>query len=242
MDWCKLKIILLIYVISTYFFNLYANVSDTLRKEKFFISVGTGYSIGLIDKLNDKRIRFYNEWIPYRGDVGVNILLKYKKILFGIDIFHYSLFKSEFTSFNYSIYNYTKTLSGKYISKNGNSTEPFFKKYRISAGSLLMSKMNYQAGWLIGFNSRTYDDGGLLIEFLSGYKEVYGMDFYYFFNLWLNLKIPTFKRINLLLKYECLLMKIDLSHKYGNVDYNGIYTFNNLGITFTFKIINKYEK
>jgi hypothetical protein len=241
MDWCKLKIILLIYVISTYFFNLYANVSDTLRKEKFFISVGTGYSIGLIDKLNDKRIRFYNEWIPYRGDVGVNILLKYKKILFGIDIFHYSIFKYEYSEHVSCIYNFCKTMSGKYISKNGNSTGFFYKKYRISAGSLLLEKRNYQAGWLIGFNSRTYYTKSILID-IHGYNEFYSLNFHYFFNLWINLKI--YERINLILKYENLFAKTDLSGKFGDPYYKGIYLFNNIGFTLIYKVITKqkYEK
>lgn len=241
MDRYKLKIILLIYVINNYFFNLYGNVSDTLKKEKFAISVGTGYSIGLIDKLKDKRIKYYNEFIPYRGDVGLNILLRYKKIIFGIDIFHYSLFKYENTDYKHCIYYFCDTLNGNFISRDGNSTGLFFKKYRISGGSVLMDERNYMAGFLMGFNSRTYDDNSILIE-IDSYKETYVLDFHYFFTLWINFKFSAYKRINLILRYENLFSKIKLADKFGYYRYLGIYSFNNIGFTFTFKIINKYEK
>lgn len=239
----RIKIIILT-CFNCFFFNLYGDVRDTLKKEKFTVSVGTGYSIGLIDKLNDKRIKYYNnELLPYRGDIGLNIFLKYKKILFGIDIFHYSLFKYENTDYKSCIYNFCNTISGKFINKDGNSTGLFFKKYRISIGSVLMEKRNYQAGWLIGFNSRTYGDGGILID-INGYKEGYFLDFHYFFTLWINFKIPTYERINLTLKYECLFAKVDLSRKYGDSYYKGIYLFNNIGFSLTYKVImkHKYEK
>jgi hypothetical protein len=127
-------------------------------------------------------------------------------------------------------------MSGKYISKNGNSTDFFYKKYRISAGSLLLEKRNYQAGWLIGFNSRTYDRGYLLIAY-PGFKELYDLDFYYFSALWLNLKFYKFNKINLALRYECLLTKIALVGKYGNYNYKGGYLFNNIGFTISYKLI-----
>lgn len=241
----RIKIITLT-CLNIFFFNLTGNVRDTLKKEKFTVSVGTGYSIGLIENLGDKRIKFVNESIPYRGDVGLNILLRYKKILFGIDVFHYSLFKYEYTGLKYCYYsgynNYfiCRMDSGNYISKDGKRTGLFYKKYRISMGAVLMDKRKFMAGFLMGFNSRTYDAVGILIKNNElGRKYTYTLDFYYFFNVWINVKFPRYKRINLILKYENLLSKLEGTGRY---DVGHYYTFNNLGFTFTFKIINKYEK
>lgn len=68
----------------------------------------------------------------------------------------FSLFKYEYTGYRRCYYNgyynyfVCDTVRGNYISKYGNRTGLFYKKYRISVGSVLMDKRNFMVGFLMG--------------------------------------------------------------------------------------------